>query len=90
MHEKNVRKATKSFSGFSEEVHVFHFHIHEKLLKNYFHKFKKIRMNYVKLLCEHAENGYKILKFYVDPLSANPTKWSNTLKQFVNNSQRVV
>ena len=25
-----------------------------------------------------------------NPLSANPTKWSNTLKQFVGNSQRIV
>ena len=24
-----------------------------------------------------------IIHFYFDPLSANPTKWSNTLKQFV-------
>ena len=24
------------------------------------------------------------------PLSANPTKWSNTLKQFVGNSRRTV
>ena len=23
--------------------------------------------------------------FYLNPLSANPTKWSNTLKQFVGN-----
>ena len=26
----------------------------------------------------------------VNPLSANPTKWSNTLKQFVGNSRRIV
>ena len=25
-----------------------------------------------------------------NPLSANPTKWSNTLKQLVGNSQRIV
>ena len=28
----------------------------------------------------------KILINIVNPLSANPTKWSNTLKQFVSNS----
>ena len=26
----------------------------------------------------------------INPLSANPTKWQNTLKQFVGNSQRIV
>ena len=26
---------------------------------------------------------------YSDPLSVNPTKWSNTLKQFVGNNRRV-
>ena len=26
----------------------------------------------------------------VNPLSANSTKWSNTLKQFVGNSQQIV
>ena len=25
----------------------------------------------------------------INPLSGNPTKWSNTLKQFVGNSRRV-
>ena len=25
------------------------------------------------------------MKFSMNPLSANPTKWSNTLKQFVGN-----
>ena len=25
----------------------------------------------------------------VNPISANPTKWSNTLKQFVGNSQTI-
>ena len=28
--------------------------------------------------------------WYVNPLSANSTKWSNTLKKFVGNSQRIV
>ena len=27
---------------------------------------------------------------YVNPLSVNPTKWSNTLKQFAGKSQRIV
>ena len=26
----------------------------------------------------------------INPLSANPTKWSNTLKEFVGNSQRII
>ena len=30
--------------------------------------------------------GYKFL----NPLCANPTKWSNTLKQFVGKSRRIV
>ena len=34
-----------------------------------------------------VQNGTKSRKAYhiVNPLSANPTKWSNTLKQFVGN-----
>ena len=27
---------------------------------------------------------------YVNPLSANPTKWPNTVKQFVEKSRRIV
>ena len=30
-------------------------------------------------------NGFKSFHLMVNPLSANPTKWSNTLKQFVGN-----
>ena len=30
------------------------------------------------------------MSFAIDPLSANPTKWSNTLKKFVGNSRRIV
>ena len=26
----------------------------------------------------------------IDPLSANPAKWSSTIKQFVHNSRRIV
>ena len=29
-------------------------------------------------------------KTNLNPLSANPTKWSNTLKQFVGKSRRIV
>ena len=29
-------------------------------------------------------------KYYYNPISASPTKWSNTLKQFVDNSRRIV
>ena len=28
---------------------------------------------------------YEFFRKYVNPLTTNPTKWSNTLKQFVNN-----
>ena len=39
----------------------------------------------------NALSFYLILFFYIiNPLSANPTKWSNTLKQFVGNSRRIV
>ena len=30
-------------------------------------------------------NFFKIASFTYNPLSANPSKWSNTLKQFVGN-----
>ena len=32
----------------------------------------------------------KICCEYFNPLIANPTKWSNTLKQFVGKSRRIV
>ena len=41
------------------------------------------------------KKGIEYLDIYWDvtntfnPLSANPTKWSNTLKQFLSNSRRV-
>ena len=31
----------------------------------------------------YFNNGCKNLERYLNPLSVNPTKWSNTLKQFV-------
>ena len=31
-----------------------------------------------------------IIRSDLNPLSANPTKWSNTLKQFVGKSRRIV
>ena len=31
-----------------------------------------------------------ICYFYINPSSANPTKWSNTLKQLLGNSRRIV
>ena len=31
-----------------------------------------------------------ILNFLINPLSANPTKWLNTLKQFAGNSRQIV
>ena len=34
--------------------------------------------------------GPRKLFWKIDPLSANPTKWSNTLKQFVGNSGQIV
>ena len=36
-------------------------------------------------LCEYVRNVK--IKGKLNPLSANPTKWSNTLKQFVGNSR---
>ena len=30
-----------------------------------------------------------LLGWNINPVSANPTKWSNTLKQFVSNSRRI-
>ena len=32
----------------------------------------------------------RIVFIMINPLSANPTKWSNTLKQFVGKSQQIV
>ena len=31
-----------------------------------------------------------LVRIEFNPLGANPTKWSNTLKQFVSNSRRIV
>ena len=46
--------------------------------------------NYIKI-SENYRNGY-FLQFLVhfNPLSANSTKWSNTLKQLVGKRQRIV
>ena len=54
-------------------------------------------------ICNEMSVNYKNTQFYwyvqvklnklwvkVNPLSADPTKWSNTLKQFVGNSWRIV
>ena len=54
-------------------------------------------------ICNEMSVNYKNTQFYwyvqvklnklwvkVNPLSADPTKWSNTLKQFVGNSQQIV
>ena len=47
-----------------------------------------------KYLAEDRNHRIQVrLKFNFDilkPLSANPTKWSNTLKQFIGNSRRIV
>ena len=47
-----------------------------------------INGSYINLYIKFAELIYKQLclyiNLYIDPLSANPTKWSNTLKQFVS------
>ena len=51
---------------------------------------------YFKHLVKHAWWNYFPKSFMIlvwlglNPLSFNPTKWSNTLKQFVGNSQRIV
>ena len=38
--------------------------------------------------CHEMSEGF--IKVQVNPLSANPAKWSNTLKLFVGNSSRFV
>ena len=46
-----------------------------------------------KFLREYFERVHFLVKrqiWSLNPLSANPTKWSNTLKQFVGNSWRIV
>ena len=37
---------------------------------------------------EHFQ--WKVLSSIINPLSANPTKWSNTLKLFVGNTRQIV
>ena len=39
------------------------------------------------LVVEEFTWGSKSYDIIINPLSANPTKWSNTLKQFVSNLQ---
>ena len=44
-----------------------------------------------KIIIEWFLNNFlKTKSSRFNPLSANPTKWSNTLKQFVGKSQRIV
>ena len=40
------------------------------------------------LICAQFDKNYIKPTFY-KPLSANPTKWSNTLKQFVGKSRQI-
>ena len=48
--------------------------------------FKKIKVAvFWKYLLKRSEE-----EAYLNPLSANPTKWRNPLKQFVGNSRRIV
>ena len=54
--------------------------ISTKLISNFIEV--NIRTNFI----QHFP--YRLI-FHFDPLSANPTKWPNTLKQFVGNSRRV-
>ena len=42
---------------------------------------------YVNSVIKCNNNQYQ---FWLNPLSANPTKWSNTLKQFARNSGRII
>ena len=42
-----------------------------------------------KILEDFLEEGSKTCNAF-NPLSANPTKWSNTLKQSVGKSQQIV
>ena len=39
---------------------------------------------------QFAKRNFQGPKELINPLSANPTKWSNTLKQFVGNSRGTV
>ena len=48
---------------------------------------KHIKLN-IKFETKRFELKYTLDMF--NPLSANLTKWSNTLKQFVGNSQQIV
>ena len=41
-------------------------------------------------LLEEANQYHKSADIAVNPLSANPTQWSNTLKQFVGFRQRIL
>ena len=45
-------------------------------------------LKYVNLSSLFKSSGKDIFGNLVNPLSANPTKWSNTLKQFVGNLPR--
>ena len=37
----------------------------------------------------NADIVKSLIKEAIDPLSANPAKWSSTVKQFVHNSRRI-
>ena len=41
-------------------------------------------------ISEYAEVRETFFIILFNPLSANPTKWSNTLKQFVGFSRRII
>ena len=53
--------------------------------------FSKFRTQWYCLQCWHGAWISWISRIsLLNPVSTNPTKWSNTLKQFLGNSQRVV
>ena len=48
------------------------------------------RCQYASEQCSHARTYFfHHINFQVNPLSANPTKWSNTFKLFVANCERI-
>ena len=56
-------------------------------------EYKDTRVTYDAILVSKPstlKTSHESSVFIVNPLSANPTKWSNTLKQFVSNSRKIV
>ena len=76
---------------------VFHRCISNVSVVNDYVKAKVNSENLIILVCDTSDDFIKAFRRifhdylrHLNPLSANPTKWSNTLKQFVGNSRRIV